>query len=105
MEARCSHAPSHGAHVAQGLSHLGGYRYLFGLDERNARRSLNDVLALLERVATFPLERRVNGKPGRALVVVIAAAPVTEFLIDSREQRIRRPTGEERQRPPTVRAR
>lgn len=73
--------------------------YLFGEDERSARRSTNDVLAVLKTVATFPLERRERGKHGRSLAAVVEVLPVVEVLIDSREQRIRRPTGEEKQRP------
>lgn len=73
--------------------------YLFGLDERSARRSTKDVIAVLEQVATFPLEKREKGKHGRSLDRVIEEFPVVEVLIDSREQRIRRPTGQEQQRP------
>ena len=73
--------------------------YLFGLDERSARRSTRDVLQVLECVATFPLEQRKRGQHGRALNEVLEAHPVLEVLIDSREQRIRRPTGAEKQRP------
>lgn len=75
--------------------------YLFGIDERSARRSTRDVLAVLEKVATFPLEQRQRGraKPGRALEEVMQAHPELEVLLDSREQRVRRPTGWERQKP------
>ncbi len=54
---------------------------------------------MLERLATFPLEQRKRGQHGRTLAQVVEAHPVLEVLIDSREQRIRRPTGQEKQRP------
>jgi hypothetical protein len=73
--------------------------YLFGVDERTARRSTRDVLTVLEGIATFPLERTARAKQGRALEAVLDEHPVLEVLIDSREQRIRRPSGQEKQRP------
>ncbi len=75
--------------------------YLFGVEERTARRSTRDVLSVLERMATFPLEQRERGraKPGKALETVMEEHPELEVLLDSREQRIRRPTGWQEQRP------
>lgn len=73
--------------------------YLFGVDERSARRSTKDMMSVLETVATFPLEKREKGKHGKSLERVLEEFPVVEVLIDSREQRIRRPTGSAEQRP------
>jgi hypothetical protein len=75
--------------------------YLFGVDERTARRSTRDVLEVLQGLATFPLEKRERGRaqPGKAFEQVMEEHPVLEVLLDSREQRVRRPTGQEAQRP------
>ena len=73
--------------------------FLFGVEESATRRSTKDVLARLEGLATFPLERRPPRSPGKNLAVVIEACPVLEVLLDSREQKTRRPTGWEQQKP------
>jgi len=73
--------------------------FLFGVEERSARRSTRDVLTRLEGIATFPLEQKARAKQGRSLETVVEEHPVLEVLIDSREQRIRRPSGQEKQRP------
>ncbi|MDQ3605301.1 MAG: transposase, partial [Gemmatimonadota bacterium] len=73
--------------------------YLFGVDESVARRSTRDVLSVLESLSTFVLELR-SGRPwGRSLAQVIQAFPAVEILIDATEQRVRRPTGWEQQKP------
>jgi hypothetical protein len=66
--------------------------YFFGLDESNARKGSKDVLKTLEAMGSFPLERRPR-KQGRSLEEVIEAVPEVAVLIDSKEQRIRRPSG------------
>jgi hypothetical protein len=66
--------------------------YLFGIDERTARRDVRDVLEVLQDLAVFPLERRRARKQGHSLAEVIENFPAVEVLIDSQEQRIRRPT-------------
>jgi hypothetical protein len=77
--------------------------YLFGVEETTARRDTKEVLALLEGVASFPLEerppRRPPGKHGRTLEQVLEQCPAVEILVDAKEQRIRRPTGWEAQKP------
>ncbi|HEV2125085.1 MAG TPA: transposase family protein [Chloroflexota bacterium] len=95
--------------------------YLFGVEESAVRRSTKDVLARLAAMAVFPLEQRAPGSPalpasgagsqerpqerpprrphGRSLAEVLQEEPVLQLLIDSREQRIRRPKGWQQQKP------
>jgi hypothetical protein len=73
--------------------------YLFGVDESVARRSTRDVLSVLESLSTFVLELRSGRPRGRSLAQVIQAFPAVEILIDATEQRVRRPTGWEQQKP------
>ncbi|CAN5604290.1 hypothetical protein BH24GEM3_BH24GEM3_05570 [soil metagenome] len=103
--------------------------FLFGVEESAVRRSTQDVLRRLEAMAVFPLEQRTPGSPaspasgagsqerprehprehpqepapkrprGRSLAEVVQDEPVLQMLIDSREQRIRRPKGWQAQKP------
>lgn len=73
--------------------------FLFGVEESATRRSTQDVLARLESMAVFPLERRPRRTPGKSLSKLIEDCPVVEVIIDSHEQRTRRPKGWERQKP------
>lgn len=73
--------------------------FLFGVEESATRRSTQDVLARLEPMALFPLERRPRRTAGKNLAKLIADCPVVEVIIDSHEQRTRRPKGWEAQKP------
>jgi hypothetical protein len=81
--------------------------YLFGVEESAVRRSTKDVLLRLEAMAVFPLEQRAPSaqrrsperRQGRSLAQVVEEEPVLQILIDSREQRIRRPKGWQNQKP------
>ncbi len=66
--------------------------YLFGVHETTAMRDAKDVLQTLEALGTFPLERPKR-KHGRSLAEVIESVPEVRVLVDSKEQRIRRPSG------------
>lgn len=69
---------------------------LFGLDEGNALRNARAVVAVLETLSDFPFDR-----PGRdpqrgklsSLTEVMDAFPDIRLVIDTREQRCRRPGG------------
>lgn len=70
--------------------------YLFDVHETTAMRDAKDVLQTLEAMGTFPLERprRKHGRShGRSLAEVIESVPEVRVLVDSKEQRIRRPSG------------
>ncbi|HEV2130055.1 MAG TPA: transposase family protein [Longimicrobiaceae bacterium] len=91
--------------------------FLFGVEESAVRRSTQDVLRRLEAMAVFPLEQRTprssvppasgthpqgpapKRPKGRSLAEVIEEEPALQILIDSREQRIRRPKGWQAQKP------
>jgi hypothetical protein len=66
--------------------------YFFGLDEANARKGSKDVLQTLAEMGTFPLERP-RTKQGRSLAEVMESVPEVRVLVDSKEQRICRPSG------------
>lgn len=75
---------------------------LFALHKRNARLNVRDILEALEGLGDFPFDRPDQGgrRPAGTLAAVMAAFPAVRLVIDSREQRIRRPGGpHERQRP------
>lgn len=73
--------------------------FLFGVEESASRRSTRDVLARLESLALFPLERRRRRAAGKSLEKLIAECPVVEVIVDSHEQKTRRPKGWEQQNP------
>ncbi|MGI9182646.1 MAG: transposase family protein [Longimicrobiaceae bacterium] len=92
--------------------------FLFDVEESAVRRSTKDVLLRLEAMAVFPLEQRTPASPasgagsqgppqegapkrprGRSLAEVLQEEPELQILIDSREQRIRRPRGWQAQKP------
>jgi hypothetical protein len=73
--------------------------FLFGVEESATRRSTRDVLARLESRALFPLEQRPRRPQGRKLAQVIETCPVVEMIVDSHEQRTRRPKGWDAQKP------
>jgi DDE superfamily endonuclease/Helix-turn-helix of DDE superfamily endonuclease len=74
---------------------------LFGLDKGNALRNARDVLEVLETLDNFPFDRPPEGRPKlRSLAQVMEAYPAVRLVVDSKEQRIYRPSGShERQKP------
>ncbi len=73
--------------------------FLFGVEESASRRSTRDVLVRLESLATFPLEQRSRRAPGKDLATLVEEYPVVEVIVDSHEQKTRRPKGWEAQKP------
>ena len=70
--------------------------FFFGLDEANAHRNTAAVLAVLEALGDFPFDRP-DREPGRLPLgspdAVMGAFPMVRLVIDSKEQRVRRPSG------------
>lgn len=71
--------------------------FLFGLDKANAHRNTADVLAVLETLGDFPFDRP-DRDPGRtkldSAAAVMDAFPEVRLVLDTKEQRIRRPKGD-----------
>lgn len=66
---------------------------LFSLDKANARDNVLDVLATLETLADFEFERpAADRKKARSVEAVMDAFPDVRLVIDTKEQRIQRPT-------------
>lgn len=76
---------------------------LFGLDEGNALRNAKAVVAVLEGLADFPFDRPdrdPDREPLGSVGEVMDAFPFARVVIDTKEQRCRRPGGDfEAQRP------
>src|SRR5262249_43095029 len=74
--------------------------FFFGLHQRNAQRNVRDALAVLDTLDDFPFDRpdRDRQKLG-SLTAVMTAFPEVRVLIDSKEQRVNRPTGHDAQKP------
>jgi hypothetical protein len=74
--------------------------FFFGLHRRNAQLNVRDVLATLDTLNDFPFDRPGRDRPKlRSATEVIASFPEVRLLIDSKEQRVNRPTGHEAQKP------
>jgi hypothetical protein len=76
---------------------------LFSLDKGNARRNVLDILEVLDTFDDFPFDRP-DDDPGRRPVhsveEIMTAFPQVRLVIDSKEQRVQRPSGpHERQKP------
>jgi hypothetical protein len=71
--------------------------FLFGLHHGNALRNVADVLAVLESLGDFPFDRP-DRDPARPRLgtpeAVMDAFPMVRLVVDTKEQRIRRPTGD-----------
>jgi len=71
--------------------------FYFGLDKANAHRNTADVLAVLEALGDFPFDRP-DHDPGRTPLrspqAVMDAFPAVRLVVDTKEQRIRRPRGD-----------
>ena len=74
--------------------------FFFGLHKRNAQLNVRAVLAVLDTLDDFPFDRpgRDRKKLGSA-TEVMAAFPEVRVIIDSKEQRVNRPTGYDAQKP------
>ena len=74
--------------------------FFFGLHKRNAQLNVRAVLALLDTLDDFPFDRPgPDRKKLRSADEVMAAFPQVRVLIDSKEQRVNRPTGSDAQKP------
>lgn len=68
--------------------------FFFSLAKPNARTNVEEILDTLEAMAEFPLERPCKDrKKLRSVEAVMDAFPEVTWVIDSKEQRIRRPGG------------
>jgi DDE superfamily endonuclease len=74
--------------------------FFFGLHKRNAQLNVRAVLTILDTLEDFPFDRPgPERKKLRSAAEVMAAFPAARILIDSKEQRVNRPTGYEAQKP------
>lgn len=70
---------------------------LFGLDEGNALRNARAVVAVLEALGDFPFDRPdrdPDRSPRPSVGAVMDAFPFARVVIDTKEQRCRRPGGD-----------
>jgi hypothetical protein len=73
---------------------------LFDLDKSQAWRNVQDVLTALETRADFPFERPAAARKKLDSVgAVMDAFPQVRLVIDAKEQRVRRPQDDDRQKP------
>ena len=74
--------------------------FFFGLHKRNAQLNARATLEVLDVLDDFPFDRpRPDRKKMRSAAEVMAAFPQVRYLIDSKEQRVNRPTGYDAQKP------
>lgn len=74
--------------------------FFFDLHKANAQRGVVAVLAVLDTLSDFSLERPGDDRQKlRSAAEVMAAFPDVRFIIDAKEQRINKPAGEEKQKP------
>jgi hypothetical protein len=74
--------------------------FFFGLHKRNAQLNVRDVLAALDTRDDFPFDRPGRERQKlRSVAEVLAAFPQVRVIIDSKEQRVNRPTGYQAQKP------
>jgi hypothetical protein len=74
--------------------------FFCGLHKGNARRNVLDLLATLATLADFPFDHPPQDrKKLGSVAAVMAAFPQVRLVIDSREQRVERPKGSDRQKP------
>ena len=74
--------------------------FFFDLHKRNAQLNVRDVLAVLDTLDDFPFDRPDRDrKTLGSLTEVMAAFPKVRVIIDSKEQRVNRPTGCDAQKP------
>jgi DDE superfamily endonuclease len=74
--------------------------FFFGLHKRNAQLNVRAVLATLDTLDNFPFDRPGRDrKKLRSADEVMATFPEVRVIIDSKEQRVNRPTGYDAQKP------
>jgi DDE superfamily endonuclease len=74
--------------------------FFFGLHKRNAQLNVRAVLALLDTLDDFPFDRPGPDRKKLASAdEVMTAFPQVRIVIDSKEQRVNRPTGYDAQKP------
>jgi hypothetical protein len=74
--------------------------FFFGLHKRNAQLNVRDVLAILDTIDDFSFDRPgPERKKLHSADEVMAAFPHVRIVIDSKEQRVNRPTGYDAQKP------
>jgi hypothetical protein len=77
--------------------------FFFSLDKTNVHDQINDILATLDTMATFPFERPTRErKKLHSAAAVMDAFPDVRLVIDAKEQRIQRPKSnkeDDRQKP------
>jgi hypothetical protein len=74
--------------------------FFFDLHKRNAQLNVRAVLATLDTIDDFPFDRpNRDRKKLPSAAAVMAAFPEVGVLIDSKEQRVNRPTGYDAQKP------
>jgi DDE superfamily endonuclease len=74
--------------------------FFFDLHKRNAQLNVRDVLAALDTIDDFPFDRPGRDREKlRSVTEVLAAFPAVRVVIDSKEQRVNRPTGYDAQKP------
>jgi hypothetical protein len=67
--------------------------FLFGLHHGNAIRDVADVLAILDPLRDFPFDRP-DRDPLGSVEAVMGAFPMVRLVVDTKEQRARRPEGQ-----------
>jgi DDE superfamily endonuclease len=77
--------------------------FFFSLDKTNVHDQINDILATLDTLATFPFEHPTQErKKLHSAAAVMDAFPDVRLVIDAKEQRIQRPKSskeDDRQKP------
>lgn len=74
--------------------------FFFGLHKRNAQLNVRAVLRVLDTLDDFPFDRPGPERPKlRSAEEVMTAFPQVRIVIDSKEQRVNRPTGYDAQKP------
>ena len=74
--------------------------FFFDLHRRNVQLNIRDVLTTLDTLDDFPFDRPGRDRPKlRSVAAVMAAFPEVRIIIDSKEQRVNRPTGHDAQKP------
>src|SRR5215212_8180784 len=74
--------------------------FFFDLHKRNAQLNVRAALEALDALDDFPFDRPGPDRPKmRSAAAVMTAFPQVRLVIDSKEQRINRPTGYEEQKP------
>jgi hypothetical protein len=74
--------------------------FFFDLHKRNAQLNVRDVLTALDTLDDFPFDRPGRDRQKlRSVAEVMAAFPAVGVVIDSKEQRVHRPTGHDAQKP------